>query len=152
MRFLVQPHSLALRILLVILISVSLLDFGCQEEGGTTWSTEVRSPDGLWLASARSRQWGGPGTAYDDTEVYLKQIDLSQPAKQVLQFSHNFATMNLKLVWVSPKHLDVMYGPSERPGDHVKLDFRIAQYNGIEVSVQDVSTHAGRVAESAGAH
>ncbi len=64
---------------------------GCPEackEGGTTWTAEARSPDGLWLATARSQQWGGPGTAYDATTVYLKWVRGSQPPIQILGFSH----------------------------------------------------------------
>jgi hypothetical protein len=135
--------SVTCRVILVLLLEVCFLSVGCQDEA-ITWSAEARSPDGQWLASARSEQWGGPGTAYDATSVDLKPVDGSQPATQVLLFSHQFATMNLKMVWLNPKHLDVTYGPSDRPGDHVKLDFQVAQHSGIEISVQDLSTH-GRV-------
>lgn len=151
MKSLQHTRSVTRRVFLLILLEVCLLSVGCQDVA-TTWSAEARSPDGQWLASARSQQWGGPGTAYDATTVYLKPIDDSQSATQVLVFSHQYPTMKLKLIWLNPKHLDVTYGPSDRAGDHVKLDFRVAQHNGIEISVQDLSTHAGPVAESAGAH
>ena len=146
-----HTHSVTCRVFLLLLLEVSLLSAGCQNVA-ITWSAEAKSPDGQWLASARTQQWGGPGTAYDATTVYLKPIDDSQSATQVLLFSHQYATMKLKMVWLDPKHLDVTYGPSDRPGDHVKLDFRVAQHSGIEISVHDPSTQAGRVAESSGTH
>jgi len=145
-----NTHSVTRRAFWLLLLEVCLLSVGCQDVA-ITWSAEARSPDGQWLASARSQQWGGPGTAYDATTVFLKPIDDSQPETQVLAFSHQYSTMKLKMVWLNPKHLDVTYGPSDRPGDHVKLDFRVAQHSGIEISVQDFSTHAGRFAESVGA-
>ncbi len=145
-----NTHSVTSRAFWLLLLEVCLLSVGCQDVA-VTWSAEARSPDGQWLASARSQQWGGPGTAYDATTVYLKPIDDSQPETRVLAFSHQYATMKLKMVWLNPKHLDVTYGPSDRPGDHVKLDFRVAQHSGIEISVQDLSIHAGRFAESVGA-
>lgn len=146
MKSLQHTHSVTCGAFLLLLLEVCLLSAGCQDVA-ITWSAEARSPDGQWLASARSQQWGGPGTAYDATTVYLKPIDDSQPATQVLTFSHQYATMKLKMVWLNPKHLDVTYGPSDRPGDNVKLDFRVAQHSGIEISVRDLSTHAGRVAQ-----
>jgi hypothetical protein len=146
-----HTHSVTCRVFLLLLLELSLLSAGCQDVA-ITWSAEAKSPDGQWLASARTQQWGGPGTAYDATTVYLKPIDDSQSATQVLVFSHQYPTMKLKMVWLNPKHLDVTYGPSDRPGDRVNLDFHAEQHSGIEISVQDLSTHAGRVAEPAGTH
>src|ERR1019366_3511467 len=113
---------------LFLVLAASALMCGCPEackEGGTTWTAEARSPDGLWLATACSQQWGGPGTAYDATTVYLKWVRGSQAPMQILGFSHQYATMILKMEWVTPKHLDVRYGESERPGDQVSLDFQV---------------------------
>jgi len=122
----------------LITIAVCVLWYGCQDVA-TTWSSEARSPDGHWLAIARSQQWGGPGTAYDATTVFLKQIKGSQPATQVLLFSHQYATMNLKMEWVTPTHLNVAYGESARPGDHVSLDFQVVKCAGIDISAQHLS-------------
>jgi hypothetical protein len=126
------------KVILLIIVGVCLLGAGCQDVA-TTWSAEARSPDGRWLATARSQQWGGPGTAYDATTVYLKRITGSQAPTQVLVFSHEYATMNLRMEWVTPTHLDVAYGASARPGDHVSLDFQVVKISGIDISVQDLS-------------
>jgi hypothetical protein len=90
-----NPAAIRTAIALVI-IGVCVLGSGCRDTA-TTWSGEASSPDGHWLATARSQQWGGPGTAYDATTVYLKWNKGSQPPTQVLVFSHQYATMNLKM-------------------------------------------------------
>ncbi len=69
------------------------------------------------------------------TTVYLKSIKGAQPPTQVLVFSHQYATMNLKMEWVTPTHLEVTYVPSERPADHVDLDFQVVECAGINISV-----------------
>jgi len=124
--------------ILVVLVGVVVLGFGCQDVA-TTWSAEARSPDGHWLAIARSQQWGGPGTAYDATTVSLKSTKGLQPPTDVLAFSHQYATMNLKMEWVTPTHLEVTYGPSARPGDRVSLNFQVVKCAGIDISVRALS-------------
>jgi hypothetical protein len=123
----------------LLILGLCVLGVGCQNVA-TTWSTEAPSPDGLWLATARSQQVGGAGTAYDGTSVYLKWTKGSQPPTHVLGFSHHYATMNLKMEWVTPTHLEVTYGPSARPGDHVSLDFQVVKCAGIDISVRDLSS------------
>jgi hypothetical protein len=135
---------------LVIIIGVCVLGFGCEttntpnepthDDGETTWSAEARSPDGLWLATASSRSEGGGPTAYDFTTVDLKWLRGSQPSTRVLGFTQQYPTMNLEMEWVTPKHLNVRYGPSARPGDHVSLDFQVVKMSGIEITVQNLST------------
>jgi hypothetical protein len=97
---------------------------------------EVRSPDGLWIAKALSQQWSGPGNAYDATTVYLRRTKGPQSPIEILGFSHEYATMDLKMEWISPTHLNVMYGESKRPDDHVSLDFQAIKCAGIEISAQ----------------
>jgi len=122
-----------------MIIGVCVLGSGCQDVA-TTWSAEAKSPDGLWVATARSQQWGGPGTAYDATTVYLQRIQGPQPPTAVLVFSHQYATMHGKMEWLTPTHLEVTYGASARAGDHVSLDFQVVNCGGIEISVRDLSS------------
>ena len=133
------PRSRRFRKAILLFVGVCLIVAGC-DTSETTWSAEAQSPDGQWLATARSQQWSGPGNAYDATAVYLKWMRGSQPPTQVLGFSHQYGTMNLKMKWETPTHLAVTYGPSERPGDHVSLDFQVVRISGIEISVQDLSS------------
>lgn len=132
------PKSHQVSKVILFLVGVCLLVAGCKT-AVTTWSAEARSPDGQWLANARSQQWSGPGNDYDATTVYLKWIKGSQPPARVLVFSHQYATMNLRMEWITPTHLAVTYGPSVRPGDHVSLDFQVVKISGIDISVRDLS-------------
>ena len=127
----------------LITIAVCVLLCGCNPT--KTWSAEARSPDGYWLAIARSEQWSGPGNAYGATTVFLKSVKGSQPATQVLGFSHEYATMNLKMEWATPTHLHVTYGESARPGDHVNLDFQVVKCAGIDISLQYLSETTSNV-------
>lgn len=123
----------------LVVLGICCLGASCGNVA-TTWSAEARSPDGLWLATARSEQVGGGGAAYNGTSVFLKRINSSQPPTQVLGFSHAYATMNLKMEWITPTHLEVSYGPSARAGDHVNLGFQVVKYGGIDISVRDLSS------------
>jgi hypothetical protein len=122
-----------------LILLVCVLMSGCREAPTANWSAQARSPDGTWLAIARSEQGGGIGGAYDVTTVSLRRFNGSQPPAQVLLFSHEYATMNLKMEWLTPTRLNVTYGPSARPGDHVDLNFQAVKCAGVEISVRDLS-------------
>lgn len=121
----------------LVMITACVLFCGCGPT--TTWSGEACSSDGIWLAVARSEQWSGPGNTYDATTVHLKRLKGSRRPMEVLEFSHQYATMNLKMEWKTPTHLHVTYGESATPGDHVSLDFQAVKCAGIEISAQHVS-------------
>jgi hypothetical protein len=141
-----STRSTFLRAMLLTFLGLCILGIGCQDVA-TTWSAEARSPDGRWLATARTQQWGGPGTAYDATTVYLKEVKGSQKQTELLLFSHQYATMNLKMEWATPTRLNVTYGASTRPGDHVSLDFQVARVSGIDISVQELPTTASKTSQ-----
>jgi hypothetical protein len=121
-----------------IIIAVCVVGSGC-DDGLTTWSAEAQSPDGIWRAAASSRSEGGGPTAYDFTTVDLKWLRGSHPSTRVLGFTHQFPTMNLKMEWITPRHLNVTYRPSARHGDHASLDFQVVKMSGIEISLRDLS-------------
>jgi hypothetical protein len=134
------------KLITLIIIATSLLSIGCGD-GATTWSARVPSPDGSWVAIGRTEQLGGPGNAGDITTVCLQRrfkspesfwavVSRAEVPMQILVFSHQYARMRLKMRWLSPAHLEVMYGPSEKPGDHVEVDFQVVKIAGIGVSLQ----------------
>ena len=133
-----EPYHRACKYIRLLIIAGSLLLVGCQDVG-TTWSAEVRSPDGQFVASARTQQWGGPGTAYDATTVDLQRVGSSQAPMEILEFSHQYSRMNLEMKWLTPTHLEVAYGPSTKEGDSVSLDFQVVKIAGIDVSVRNLS-------------
>ncbi len=128
----------------LLIITGCLLTFGCRDVA-TTWSAEARSPDGQWVAIARTQQYGGPGTAGDDTTVYVQRLNVSQAPMEVLVFSHQYPRMNLKMEWLTPTHLEVTYGPSAKPGDRVDLDFQVVKIAGLDVSVRSLSSSGAAV-------
>jgi hypothetical protein len=138
----------------LIVIGVCVLGSSCQRVGVVTiWTAEARSPDGLWLASARTEQHGGPGSAGILTSVYLKRTNVSQPPMEVLGFScsgpaprpyrmdnaNAGGTINLTMKWVTSSHLDVTYD------GHPDLYFQVAKIAGIEISARDLSSATSSV-------
>jgi hypothetical protein len=122
----------------VALLIVGISFFcGCRDVG-TTWSAQVRSPDGNWVALARSQQWGGRGGAADATRVYLKWTKGNVPPIEILAFSHEYATMSLNMEWLDPQHLVVTYGASASPGDKVNLHFQAVKCSDISISLREL--------------
>ena len=130
----------------LIVIGVFVLGVGCQN-APTIWMAEVPSPDGLWIASARTIQNGGFGSANIETIVCLKWTKDSKPPQEVLGFScegpaprpyvldkaNAGGTIDLTMKWITPSHLDVTYNGRAR------LDFQVVKCAGIDISVQDLS-------------
>ncbi len=133
------------RMISFLIVACCVLVCGCRDEGTTIWSNEVRSPDGHWLALAATKQWSGPGNAYVATSVYLKGVNGSQVPTQILGFSNDSAypagVTNVKMEWVTPKHLNVTYG------GHATLDFQAIKCNGIDISVLDLSSGTTNAAQ-----
>jgi hypothetical protein len=126
-----------LREAVVLLVAAISFFCGCRDVR-TTWSAQVLSPDGNWAALARSEQWSGPGGAADATRVYLKWTKGDVPPIEILAFSHEYATMSLKIEWQDPQHLVVTYGASTRPGDKVNLNFQAVKCSDISISVREL--------------
>jgi hypothetical protein len=145
MNAVLSGHELAARATSLASIGVCLLTSGC-ERATTTWSAEARSPDGLWVATARTESLAGPGTAYDGTTVYLKWTKGGH-ATRVLAFTHYYPTMNLKMEWITPTHLGVTYGENARPGDHVRVDFQVVKYGDLDISLRDLSTQTANTSK-----
>jgi hypothetical protein len=140
----------SLKLISLMILGFCVLLSGCRPtiDDLTVWKAEVRSPDGLWIASARTIQNGGFGSAHIDTVVDLTQTNASQPPTEVLALSchgpvprpyvlDNTAnaggTIDLTMKWVTPTHLEVTYD------DNPDLDFQTVKYAGIDISVRDLS-------------
>jgi hypothetical protein len=122
------------RPILLIILGVSLVS-GCQEQR-TIWSSEARSTDGYWLASARTVQHSGPGNAGLYTSVFLRRTNDPGKPEEVLGFSFDAAyptgASDVKMNWKDSSHLDVTYG------GHADLYFQVVKYAGITISVRDL--------------
>lgn len=135
---------LFLKLTALVLLGISFLGVGCGSSN-TLWREELRSPNGLWLASADAVQNGGFGSASIQTQVYLQSASGSKPMKEVLGFScegpaarpyvlDNIAnrggTIDLEMKWVSPSHLEVTYN------GRASINFQLPNYDGVEVSLK----------------
>src|ERR1035438_4904424 len=111
-------------VLSLLIIGICIIVSGCNDNAHPTiWSTEIRSPDGQWLAIARTDQFGGPGNAGIYTTVSLKPTNFSRPPYDVLSFScygpapspyrldktNAGGTINITMSWLTPSHLLVTY-------------------------------------------
>jgi hypothetical protein len=96
--------------MVVTVLTCTLLG-GCGEDP-TIWSATSRSPDGNWLAVAHTVQHTGPGANGVEAIVELKEIKRSivvRRSQTVLAFMNEGASMGLKMNWVTPSHLEVVF-------------------------------------------
>jgi hypothetical protein len=115
----------------VIIVGVCLLLSACRSNPTTIWSAEARSPDGHWVASARTDQYRGPGNAGLYTTVELMRTSGQKSPMQVLLLDQQeTGEITLKMNWLTPTHLEVAYTK------HPSLDFEAVKCAGIDVSTR----------------
>jgi hypothetical protein len=92
---------------------ISVVLAGCSSNSASIWSGEAKSPSGRWVATATTKQTGGPGTASVDTAVYLRWSASSWPPTLVLGLSNETAyplgITAVRMSWVTEDHLDLGY-------------------------------------------
>jgi hypothetical protein len=118
--------------ILIFTVSVCVLLSGCSNVA-TIWSGESRSPDGRWLALAHTYQYSGPGNAGLETVVFLKHTKGPKEPIQVLLLTQNARSIDLKMNWLAPSHLEVTY---KQPA---VIDFQAIRCGGVDISARDVS-------------
>ena len=130
----VRVSRVAVRnVILFLTISVCVALSACKK-AATIWSTEVRSPDGRWLAIARTDQYSGPGNAALLTTVHLRRTTGPQDPIEVLLFMQDAKSIELKMNWPTPSHLEVTY---KQPA---VIDFQAIKCGGVDISVRDLSS------------
>ena len=123
------------KVILFLTISACAALSACKN-AVTIWSTEVRSPDGRWLAIARTDQYSGPGNAALLTTVQLRRTKGPQDPIEVLLFMQDAKSIDLKMNWPTSSHLEVTY---KKPA---VIDFQAIKCAGIDISVRDLSGEA----------
>lgn len=125
--------SAALKLILPAVLATLLLLTGCK--AAPTWSTESRSPDGRMVAKAEAFTNGGfaaPGPS--STFVYLNQTKGSQKPMLIFAFSEGSpGSMQVKMNWLSPSHLEVMYEGQRT------IDFQAIRCAGVDISVRSAA-------------
>jgi hypothetical protein len=121
--------------LVLLIVGVCALGFGCRDSA-VIWSAESRSPDGHWLASASTEQFGGPGAAAVETTVNLKQ-DSRSPV-EILELSNEDAyptgITNVGMNWLDSSHLELTYK------GHASVNLQVVKCAGVDISVRDLSS------------
>ncbi|HJS88963.1 MAG TPA: hypothetical protein VJ738_03265 [Steroidobacteraceae bacterium] len=115
----------------------------------TVWKTQLTSPDGQWVASARTIQNGGFGSADVYTAVYLKTPESNGSPIEVLGFdcqgrvphpyvldnaANRGGTIDLAMKWITPSHLLVTY--KGQPD----IQFQAVRLDGIEITLQKLAS------------
>jgi hypothetical protein len=128
----------------LLVIGICFLASGCKDSA-IIWSAESRSPDGYLVASANTEQFGGPGTAYVGTSVFLKQVNSLQPPTGILVLSNDTAyplgITNVEMNWLTTSHLELTYKGG------AKIDFQAVKCFGIDISVRAISSEATRTSQ-----
>jgi hypothetical protein len=115
---------------------------GCRYDPAV-WRYELTSPDGAWVATARTDQWGGFGTAWVETTVSLRRVNgtlnrgkpfdiFSYPnggrIPKTYVLSNENADENLYMAWLAPTHLQI-----DRLGD-IDPYLEVIRFSTVDVS------------------
>jgi len=122
----------AIRLELFLIALLPLLFAGCRESA--IWTSESRSQDGTWIATAQTVEYGGFGTGAVETTVEIRRSNGSGPPERVLAFADGGREIGLKMHWEGSSHLEVVYAANP-----VLLYFQVVKTSGIDISVQNVS-------------
>jgi hypothetical protein len=67
----VNWNFLIYKVIALIVAGIFVLVVGCKSGSEAIWSAESKSPDGQWIANARTIAQSGFGTGYIGTKVFL---------------------------------------------------------------------------------
>jgi hypothetical protein len=115
------------------LAALSITLVGCGPK--LVWSTTAVSPDGKWIAGARTQMWSGPGIGTVGSSVYLVRAHASDP-RDVVDYLEGAKSPRPQIEWRSANDL-VVRVPS--PAD---LNLQVVKFADIRISVEPIEKHA----------
>jgi hypothetical protein len=119
------------KLIISFIFAVCAIVSGCKDSA-IIWSAESQSPDKHFVASARTEQYGGLGTAGVYTTVYLKQG--RQSPQEILALSNETAyplgITAVNMNWITPSHLHITYK------GRAAIEFQVVKCAGVEISVE----------------
>jgi hypothetical protein len=121
----------------LLLFGICILISGCHNSE-RTWSAEAKSPDGKFIATARTIAPGGWGTgSAPETTVDLNWTTGSQGSAQILAFfdgPDEPGGMNVGMTWLTPSHLELTYK------GHPTFDFQAVKCRGVDITLRNPSS------------
>ncbi len=103
----------------------------------TIWSEDFKSPNGYWVGTAVTKQWGGPGTAAIITSVLLKRAGSSDSPQLVFQLDNETVwpkgITSLQMTWLTPTHLQIAYK------GHATVIFEAIRVADLDISVRNLA-------------
>jgi hypothetical protein len=126
---------------------------GCREHHDpTVWREEFRSPDGAWVATAHTEQYGGFGSAFIGTEVDLVRPDKTYhkgqpfnvlalepsgplPATYQLSPANRGGGADLMVHWNGPRALELRYDGK------TPVTVQVVRFGDVRISLLNSSTH-----------
>lgn len=128
----------------VILLAAAATLLGCRHDP-TVWKKDIPSPNRAWVATARTRQWGGFGSAWVETSVSIQKVDgtvnrgkpfdvLSYPGGDsggpAYVLSDANADQDLQVIWLSSTHLQIAHKSCINP------DLEVIRFSDVDISYQ----------------
>src|SRR5690348_1893918 len=96
----------------------------------TIWSTKVVSPDGSWIANARTDAWSGPGISTAASAVCLARSDEPRTCTDVISYMENEDNPHPQFAWASDNELVV------RIPDPSKVDLQTIKFANIRITLE----------------
>ena len=96
-------------------------------------SSDVGSPDGYWIATARTDQYGGPGNAglYEAVTLH-RTAGLKDPIQVLtLDVGEKSPPIAIKMVWLTKSHLEIQYN---KPAT---IELQVIRAAGVDISLRD---------------
>ena len=116
---------------------ICILASGCNNSE-RKWSAEAKSPDGKFIATARTLAPGGWGTGSPpETTVDLNWTTGSQGPQEILAFvpgSDEPEDMIVGMRWLTPSHLELTYK------GHPTFDFQAVKCRGVDITARNLSS------------
>ena len=116
------------------LLAIGLLILAsCEKNPVTIASSDVRSPDGQWIATAHTDQYSGPGNAGLYVFVSLYRTAGLKDTMHVLSLDvgEQSPPIAVRMVWLSNSHLEIQYR------EPATIEFQVIKGAGIEISLRD---------------
>jgi hypothetical protein len=125
------------RTLALFVVAIVWLATSSCSNSEQTWLAQVRSPDGKFVATARTLQPGGWGTSSPpETSVDLNWTTGSQKPAEILQFVGDVDqpdNMKVGMVWLSPTQLEITYKPKRI------IQFQAVRCFNVDITAREIA-------------